>query len=653
MADDGRAPEPVPGKMLGEPRRRKRSRTKKRAPPASNRAAKCVGQGAERNPDMTAIASPWAHSSPSYSLFGGSGFLSDDDLHSQHDSVLTVSGSASPTTSPKEAVAAPHPFTPAALRQCAKQVNMRLMHAHSPADIFCIVADGLEFFDSINLTAAFQRLAKFLAAHPRERPAVLSSPVFHSLAGMMVEQCHTGAFNPQSTSNAWWAVSKLFGGDAPAPPALLTALEAALGACLASGAESARPNAQAVSSTWYAWGRMGAYLPGTRVRDALWDRTYALALNFDSQGVANMVWSWGQLRRRHGDAFPVRTDVLAGLTLLVSRMPGAFAVQGLSCTAMGCANLGATLRAAALPLVRVLVREAGARAPAFNLQAMANTASALARMGGEAARDAAALDMLAAFDARAARLAGPHKPAELAALAGAMQRCGLEPRAPCLVGALERERPAVGPAERGGRWSPALGGRGSIAPPQRRDGAGGWQARDGHFCRATGLQRAACDALVAGERHAPGPSPPGAAGWPQPQAWGEGAAASKEVHAWTSTFNPTSAFSSRPWSPPCPSASEWAYGSADPSIGMWAPGPSSRGSSRQGSPTRVQDATNAVAWRGMGGALGDLDLDSWSSAVWSPAGAESGGPPALRSEAAEFTAAGLFLTNRPAQLRVR
>lgn len=165
---------------------------------------------------MTAIASPWAHSSPSYSLFGGSGFLSDDDLHSQHDSVLTVSGSASPTASPKEAVAARHPFTPAALRQCAKQVNMRLMHAHSPADIFCIVADGLEFFDSINLTAAFQRLAKFLAAHPRERPAVLSSPVFHSLAGMMVEQCHTGAFNPQSTSNAWWAVSKLFLTNRPA-----------------------------------------------------------------------------------------------------------------------------------------------------------------------------------------------------------------------------------------------------------------------------------------------------------------------------------------------------------------------------------------------------------------------------------------------------
>lgn len=214
--------------------------------------------------------------------------------------MLTVSGSASPTTSPKEAVAAPHPFTPAALRQCAKQVNMRLMHAHSPADIFCIVADGLEFFDSINLTAAFQRLAKFLAAHPRERPAVLSSPVFHSLAGMMVEQCHTGAFNPQSTSNAWWAVSKLFGGDAPAPPALLTALEAALGACLASGAESARPNAQAVSSTWYAWGRMGAYLPGTRVRDALWDRTYALALNFDSQG-GWRVWVGGWSGGWRGD----------------------------------------------------------------------------------------------------------------------------------------------------------------------------------------------------------------------------------------------------------------------------------------------------------------------------------------------------------------
>ena len=114
---------------------------------------------------------------------------------------------------------------------------MRLMHAHTPDAIFGIVVDSLEHCDSINLTAALQRLAKYLAARPRERASVLGSPCFAALVGMMVAQCHAGAFNPQSTSNAWWAVSKLFAPDCPAPPELLDALEAALLGCLAAPRE--------------------------------------------------------------------------------------------------------------------------------------------------------------------------------------------------------------------------------------------------------------------------------------------------------------------------------------------------------------------------------------------------------------------------------
>lgn len=335
---------------------------------------------------------------------------------------------------------------------------MRLMHAHTPDAIFGIVVDSLEHCDSINLTAALQRLAKYLAARPRERASVLGSPCFAALVGMMVAQCHAGAFNPQSTSNAWWAVSKLFAPDCPAPPELLDALEAALLGCLAAPREGTRPNAQAVSSTWYAWGRMGGYLPGPAARDALWDRTYALALNFDSQGVANMVWSWGQLRRRHGDAFAVRTDALAALTLLVQRTPAAFAVQGLSCTAMGCANLGVPLRAAAAPLMHVLVEESTRRADTFNMQAMANTASAAVRFGGAAVLGAGALAaLLRAFDRRAARVPAPHKPAELAALGGAMARCGVRPTAPCLVQAAAGADGHATPDRAGSpleRWAP-------------------------------------------------------------------------------------------------------------------------------------------------------------------------------------------------------
>lgn len=208
----------------------------------------------------------------------------------------TPSDTSSPSASPQTA-ASFTPFSPARFdalqpprpaspsrRQCAKHVNMRLMHAHTPDAIFAIVAESVEYCDSINLTAALQRLAKYLAPRPRERPIVLSSPCFAALVSMMVSQCHAASFNPQSTSNAWWAVSKLFSQDCPPPLELVDALETALLGCLAANRESARPNAQAVSSTWYAWGRMGSYLPGSNARDALWDRTYALALNFDSQG---------------------------------------------------------------------------------------------------------------------------------------------------------------------------------------------------------------------------------------------------------------------------------------------------------------------------------------------------------------------------------
>ncbi|KAK2078971.1 hypothetical protein QBZ16_002661 [Prototheca wickerhamii] len=347
---------------------------------------------------MTSVVpSMWApDAGASYSVFGDWNLPSfDESRRAQQDAWSRASSDASSPSASSHASDAPAtPFSPARFdaprppspsrRQCAKQVNMRLMHAHTPEAIFGIVVDSLEHCDSINLTAALQRLAKYLAARPRERAAVLGSPCFAALVGMMVAQCHAGAFNPQSTSNAWWAVSKLFAPDCPAPPELLDALEAALLGCLAAPREGTRPNAQAVSSTWYAWGRMGGYLPGPAARDALWDRTYALALTFDSQGVANMVWSWGQLRRRHGDAFAVRTDALAALTLLVQRTPAAFAVQGLSCTAMGCANLGVPLRAAAAPLMHVLVEESTRRADTFNMQAMANTASAAVRFGGAA-----------------------------------------------------------------------------------------------------------------------------------------------------------------------------------------------------------------------------------------------------------------------------
>ena len=61
---------------------------------------------------------------------------------------------------------------------------------------------------------------------------------------MMVEQCHLGCFNSQSTANAWWAVSKLCTPGHPASVDLLAALEAASAACLTLPTEAERPNAQ-------------------------------------------------------------------------------------------------------------------------------------------------------------------------------------------------------------------------------------------------------------------------------------------------------------------------------------------------------------------------------------------------------------------------
>lgn len=45
------------------------------------------------------------------------------------------------------------------------------------------------------------------------------------------------------------------------------------------------------------------------------------------QGISNILWGWGQLRRRHGELFPLRTDVLSALAVMVGRMAPSFAVQ--------------------------------------------------------------------------------------------------------------------------------------------------------------------------------------------------------------------------------------------------------------------------------------------------------------------------------------
>jgi hypothetical protein len=63
------------------------------------------------------------------------------------------------------------------------------------------------------------------------------------------------------------------------------------------------------------------------VRALLWERTHALAARFDSQGISNMLWSFGQLRRKNGEAFAIRSDVLGALTAVVQRRAGTFAIQ--------------------------------------------------------------------------------------------------------------------------------------------------------------------------------------------------------------------------------------------------------------------------------------------------------------------------------------
>ena len=123
-------------------------------------------------------------------------------------------------------------------------------------------------------------------------------------------------------------------------------------------------------------------------------------------------------------------------------------LQGLSCSLVGCANLGPALRAAVLPLAQCLVAESLRRVPAFNLQAswapsdvpmqwpcmrfrvpslmacasafklcvllclqaMANAASAVSKLGLHMIQAMPTQALLAAFAAHAAALPPPHRP---------------------------------------------------------------------------------------------------------------------------------------------------------------------------------------------------------------------------------------------------
>ena len=138
-------------------------------------------------------------------------------------------------------------------------------------------------------------------------------------------------------------MAKLHSADHPASVQLVGALEEALVGCLTASADAAKPNAQAVSSIWwvlvgwtgcsssrcrmglchwqvlasgagvvppghrsafgtfvlsgctacrYSWGRIASdgYSPSQLTMQLMWDRTQALALAFDSQGIANMLW---------------------------------------------------------------------------------------------------------------------------------------------------------------------------------------------------------------------------------------------------------------------------------------------------------------------------------------------------------------------------
>ena len=63
-------------------------------------------------------------------------------------------------------------------------------------------------------------------------------------AELLVAECSAGHFNAQSTSVAWWAVSKLICASHPLASQLFLALETALLGCLAMPADNERPNSQ-------------------------------------------------------------------------------------------------------------------------------------------------------------------------------------------------------------------------------------------------------------------------------------------------------------------------------------------------------------------------------------------------------------------------
>ncbi|PRW32584.1 Solute carrier family 35 member G1 [Chlorella sorokiniana] len=331
-----------------------------------------------------------------------------------------------------------------ASKRDAKAINARVMQSQSVQDLFDLVSTNLQHLDSINTTAALQRLAKLLSWEDASRggggdsssqkAAALSSPVFGMLTGLMVAQCAAGFFNSQSTANAWWAVAKLHSPEHPASIELVVALEGALVGCLTAPREFDRPNAQACSATWWSWGRIATlgpdgYVPSPTAAELLWDRTQRLSLAFDSQGVANMLWAWGLLAKRHSAVFPLRTDVLTGMAFVVARLSSSFAVQGLSCAVVGCANMGPAYRASVAPIVHLLIAQSLQRITSFNMQAMANMASAFSRMGTDMLSASRTRLVLAAFDAHAVALPPTYKQQEALSLATALRASGIsQPR---------------------------------------------------------------------------------------------------------------------------------------------------------------------------------------------------------------------------------
>lgn len=241
----------------------------------------------------------------------------------------------------------------------------------------------------------------------------------------MTGLCHAGLFNSQSTANAFWAAAKLHSLEHPMPPELLSALQTALVRCPPGDSPL---SAQGVSAVWYAWGRIASvgtahnHRPSRAAADVLWERTLCLIAQLDAQGISNHLWAFGLLRRRHGEGFPIRLDVVVALGATVARQAPYFAVQaslggeggvaaaleppllcllpvpvpgarhdcrplslcfffppsipqGLSCTAVGCGNMGSGLRAVCLPIMQTVVAECLRRPPAaFTTQAISNIA---------------------------------------------------------------------------------------------------------------------------------------------------------------------------------------------------------------------------------------------------------------------------------------